>query len=154
MTEREENLNYMVEYLENKDIFELPWRVVAVLDAYGIYFNEDTSEDKIRDILAKITVDDWDDREITFEKEDGTEETYIVYNDNDIEDMLYDAKQDYLMEERHRVPEDIRDYVDWGTFADDRFGSIYDLYDDSDIIEFSCEISPYESMYLYIVNAW
>lgn len=146
MTEREEKLNFMATYLEDKE-YDNPWKVVAVLDLYKAYFDEDTPEEEIQNILEKITIDDWDDGEITFEKEDGTKETYRVYNDND-------AKQDYIMEERHRVPEDLRDYVDWATLADDSFGSIYDLYDDSDIIEFSCETGPYTTKYLYITIAW
>lgn len=153
MTEREEKLNFMATYLEDKE-YDAPWKVVAVLDLYKAYFDEDTPEEEIQNILEKITIDDWDDGEITFEKEDGTKETYRVYNDNDVDDMLYDAKQDYIMEERHRVPEDLRDYVDWATLADDSFGSIYDLYDDSDIIEFSCETGPYTTKYLYITIAW
>ena len=153
MTERKEKLNFMAPYLEDKE-YDNPWKVVAVLDLYKAYFDEDTPEEEIQNILEKITIDDWDDGEITFEKEDGTKETYRVYNDNDIDDMLYDAKQDYIMEERHRVPEDLRDYVDWATLADDSFGSIYDLYDDSDIIEFSCETGPYTTKYLYITIAW
>ena len=153
MTEREEKLNFMATYLEDKE-YDNPWKVVAVLDLYKAYFDEDTPEEEIQNILEKITIDDWDDGEITFEKEDGTKETYRVYNDNDVDDMLYDAKQDYIMEEGHRVPEDLRDYVDWATLADDSFGSIYDLYDDSDIIEFSCETGPYTTKYLYITIAW
>ena len=153
MTEREEKLNFMATYLEDKE-YDNPRKVVAVLDLYKAYFDEDTPEEEIQNILEKITIDDWDDGEITFEKEDGTKETYRVYNDNDVDDMLYDAKQDYIMEERHRVPEDLRDYVDWATLADDSFGSIYDLYDDSDIIEFSCETGPYTTKYLYITIAW
>ena len=153
MTEREEKLNFMATYLEDKE-YDAPWKVVAVLDLYKAYFDEDTPEEEIQNILEKITIDDWDDGEITFEKEDGTKETYRVYNDNDVDDMLYDAKQDYIMKERHRVPEDLRDYVDWVTLADDSFGSIYDLYDDSDIIEFSCETGPYTTKYLYITIAW
>ena len=153
MTEREEKLNFMATYLEDKE-YDNPWKVVAVLDLYKAYFDEDTPEEEIQNILEKITIDDWDDGEITFEKEDGTKETYRVYNDNDVDDMLYDAKQDYIMEERYRVPEDLRDYVDWATLADDSFGSIYDLYDDSDIIEFSCETGPYTTKYLYITIAW
>ena len=150
MTEREEKLNFMATYLEDKE-YDNPWKVVAVLDLYKAYFDEDTPEEEIQNILEKITVDEWDDGEITFEKEDGTEETYRVYNDDDIDDMLYDARQDYIMDERHRIPEDLRDYVDWTTLGEDRYGSIYDLFDDSDIIEFSC---PYTTKYLYITIAW
>ena len=133
MTEREEKLNFMATYLEDKE-YDNPWKVVAVLDLYKAYFDEDTPEEEIQNILEKITVDEWDDGEITFEKEDGTEETYRVYNDDDIDDMLYDARQDYIMDERHRIPEDLRDYVDWTTLGEDRYGSIYDLFDDSDKI--------------------
>ena len=150
MTEREEKLNFMATYLEDKE-YDNPWKVVAVLDLYKAYFDEDTPEEEIQNILEKITVDEWDDGEITFEKEDGTEETYRVYNDDDIDDMLYDARQDYIMDERHRIPEDLRDYVDWTTLGEDRYGSIYDLFDDSDIIEFS---GPYTTKYLYITIAW
>ena len=119
MTEREEKLNFMATYLEDKE-YDNPWKVVAVLDLYKAYFDEDTPEEEIQNILEKITVDEWDDGEITFEKEDGTEETYRVYNDDDINDMLYDARQDYIMDERHRIPEDLRDYVDWTTLGEDR----------------------------------
>ena len=153
MTEREEKLNFMATYLEDKE-YDNPWKVVAVLDLYKAYFDEDTPEEEIQNILEKITVDEWDDGEITFEKEDGTEETYRVYNDDDIDDMLYDARQDYIMDERHRIPEDLKDYVDWTTLGEDRYGSIYDLFDDSDIIEFSCETDPYTTKYLYITIAW
>ena len=144
MTEREEKLNFMATYLEDKE-YDNPWKVVAVLDLYKAYFDEDTPEEEIQNILEKITVDEWDD---------GTEETYRVYNDDDIDDMLYDARQDYIMDERHRIPEDLRDYVDWTTLGEDRYGSIYDLFDDSDIIEFSCETGPYTTKYLYITIAW
>ena len=117
MTEREEKLNFMATYLEDKE-YDDPWKAVAVLDLYKVYFDEDTPEEEIQNILEKITIDEWDDGEITFEKEDGTEETYRVYNDDNVDDMLYDARQDYIMDERHRIPEDLRDYVDWTTLGD------------------------------------
>lgn len=153
MTEREEKLNFMATYLEDKE-YDNPWKVVAVLDLYKAYFDKDTPEEEIQNILEKITVDEWDDGKITFEKEDGTEKIYRVYNDDDIDDMLYDARQDYIMDERHRIPEDLRDYVDWTTLGEDRYGSINDLFDDSDIIEFSCETGPYTTKYLYITIVW
>lgn len=77
MTEREEKLNFMVTYLEDNE-YDDPWKAVAVLDLYKAYFDEDTPEEEIQKILKKITVDEWDDGEITFEKEDGTEK-HIEY---------------------------------------------------------------------------
>ena len=66
MTEREEKLNFMVTYLEDNE-YDDPWKAVAVLDLYKAYFDEDTPEEEIQKILEKITVDEWDDGEITFE---------------------------------------------------------------------------------------
>lgn len=52
MTEREEKLNFMATYLEDKE-YDNPWKVVAVLDLYKAYFDEDTPEEEIQNILEK-----------------------------------------------------------------------------------------------------
>lgn len=52
MTEREEKLNFMATYLEDKE-YDDPWKAVAVLDLYKVYFDEDTPEEEIQNILEK-----------------------------------------------------------------------------------------------------
>lgn len=127
MTEREQTLAFMANYIEDRELFDEPWRVVAVLDLHDKRFNEETPEE-------------------------GISKTYKVCNSDDIDTMLENAKDDYLWEEKRTVPEHVRCYVDWDTMADDRFGSIYDLYDNSDVFEFYCSTGDYTSVELVIID--
>lgn len=153
MTEREQTLVFMANYIEDRELFDEPWRVVAVLDLHDKRFNEETPEEDIKDILQMITTDDYDDREVCYEnEEEGISKTYKVCNSDDIDTMLENAKDDYLWEEKRTVPEHVRCYIDWDTMADDRFGSIYDLYDNSDVFEFYCSTGDYTSVELVIID--
>ena len=49
MTEREQTLVFMANYIEDRELFDEPWRVVAVLDLHDKRFNEETPEEDIKD---------------------------------------------------------------------------------------------------------
>lgn len=59
MTEREQTLVFMANYIEDRELFDEPWRVVAVLDLHDKRFNEETPEEDIKDILQMITTEDY-----------------------------------------------------------------------------------------------
>lgn len=147
--ENNKTLQFMHDYISENTEFTDSWKVVALLDYLTLYFNKEMSKEEIEDILSKIE-ESYDDYTYTDEEEEVTD--YHVYDSSDVDNLISDARYDAINDEKWRVSENLQEYMDWDSYASDLYGSIYDIYNDSDIYEFSYVDTYGRESNIYVVE--
>lgn len=147
-----EVLKFMYERICAEESYGCPWKVVAMLDYCDVIFNKDTPEEEVKEIISRLQ-EDYDDYTLL----DSDLETVIkscnIYDSSDVDDMLSDARYEAISDEKWKIPEHLRAYMDWDSFTEEQYASIYDLFDTSDITEFKYEDDDdYYTRTLYIVE--
>ena len=144
MDNREETLKYMLNYLQEND-YDEPEKIVAILDIVGEYFYKEWSDVMIESILERMEIDDC---EYSFTNINEETSTYRVLNDEELEDELYWARDDFRFENEFCIPSYLREYVDWTEAANNYYAWAEDLYDPASIFNFNCPGFPH----LYVIQ--